>query len=122
MTCALIVISEIGRACRHVGFFYISNHGVDLQLQKELENIAIHYFDLPNVEKLSISMDKGGKAWRGSFLVGDEVTSGIPDQKEGLYFGKELKYNVNETRPLHGVNLWPKGPLGEHPPTYLHCN
>jgi isopenicillin N synthase-like dioxygenase len=85
-----------------------------MHLQTELENIAAEYFKLSDDEKLAIAMEKGGKAWRGSFLVGDEVTSGIPDQKEGLYFGKELRTNVNETRPLHGVNLWPEGPLGKN--------
>lgn len=107
-----IAINEIGAACRKVGFFYIAQHGVDLQLQKEIETIAIEFFDLPDEEKLAISMEKGGKAWRGSFLVGDEVTSGIPDLKEGLYFGQELRVSQNESRPLHGPNLWPSGDLG----------
>lgn len=55
----------------------------------------------------------GGKSWRGSFLVGDEMTSGIPDQKEGLYFGTELNSSNETLLPLHGPNLWPKGDLGE---------
>ena len=40
--------------------------------------------------KLRIRMALGGRAWRGYFRVGDELTSGKPDQKEGLYFGAEL--------------------------------
>ena len=35
-------------------------------------------------------MARGGRAWRGYFPVGGELTSGKPDQKEGLYFGAEL--------------------------------
>ena len=35
-------------------------------------------------------MAKGGRAWRGYFPVGGELTSGKPDRKQGLYFGEEL--------------------------------
>ena len=41
-------------------------------------------------EKMRIRMALGGRAWRGYFPVGAELTSGKPDQKEGLYFGAEL--------------------------------
>ena len=35
-------------------------------------------------------MRHGGRAWRGWFPVGGELTSGKPDMKEGIYFGEEL--------------------------------
>ena len=35
-------------------------------------------------------MAEGGRAWRGWFPVGGELTSGLPDRKEGIYFGAEL--------------------------------
>ena len=42
--------------------------------------------------------------------MGEEFTSGRPDEKEGIYFGREL---LNEdSRPLHGANLWPDGDIG----------
>tara|TARA_A100001035_G_scaffold263818_1_gene244641 strand:- start:115 stop:876 length:762 start_codon:yes stop_codon:yes gene_type:complete len=44
-------------------------------------------------------------AWRGYFKVGDELTSGKEDQKEGIYFGTEG--DAEDTRPLRGQNLWP---------------
>ena len=56
-------------------------------------------------------MSLGGRAWRGYFKVGDELTSGVPDQKEGIYFGSELP--AGHPLPLHGPNLWPSGALGE---------
>lgn len=40
--------------------------------------------------KIEIRMALGGRAWRGYFPVGGELTSGRPDLKEGLYFGTEL--------------------------------
>ena len=33
-------------------------------------------------------MKKGGRAWRGYFSVGEELTSGKIDIKEGLYLGQ----------------------------------
>jgi isopenicillin N synthase-like dioxygenase len=55
-------------------------------------------------------MAHGGRAWRGWFPVGGELTSGRPDRKEGIYFGSELPEDdprVRAGRPLHGANLFP---------------
>ena len=55
-------------------------------------------------------MARGGRAWRGCFPVGGELTSGRPDRKEGLYFGAELADDDPRVRagtPLHGPNLFP---------------
>ena len=52
----------------------------------------------------------GGRAWRGYFPVGGELTSGRPDLKEGLYFGAELDDDhplVRAGTPMHGRNLFP---------------
>lgn len=58
-------------------------------------------------------MKLGGSAWRGWFPVGDELTSGKPDQKEGLYLGQELDEShprVSARVPLHGRNQFPETP------------
>jgi isopenicillin N synthase-like dioxygenase len=55
-------------------------------------------------------MSHGGRAWRGYFPVGGELTSGQPDLKEGLYFGTELDESDPRVRagtPMHGANLFP---------------
>jgi isopenicillin N synthase-like dioxygenase len=59
---------------------------------------------------MQIAMAKGGRAWRGFFPVGGELTSGQPDNKEGLYFGRDLPRSdprVIGGKPLHGPNLFP---------------
>ncbi len=104
------VSHEIDYACKNVGFFYVKNHNVAEELQEELVAVAKAFFDQPSDEKYRIAMSKGGKAWRGYFGVGDEVTSGIPDQKEGIYFGTEIK--SDDPRPLHGRNQWPNSDIG----------
>jgi len=103
---------NIYEASVNVGFFYVANHGVSDELLQRIDDISKHFFALPVEEKKTIDMIYGGKAWRGYFAVGAEVTSGIPDQKEGIYFGTELAANLEDSRPLHGINQWPSGELG----------
>jgi isopenicillin N synthase-like dioxygenase len=102
---------DIEAACRATGFFYVSGHGVPAELVERLDRASRAFFELPLEEKLEIAMARGGRAWRGFFPVGAELTSGRPDQKEGIYFGSELPPDdprVRAGRPLHGANLFPR--------------
>lgn len=81
-----IVANQIRQACCESGFFYIVGHGVDESLQQRLEELSRQFFAQDLETKMKIRMALGGKAWRGYFGVGDELTSGKPDQKEGIYF------------------------------------
>lgn len=106
------VAQRLHQACTESGFFYIVGHGVDEGLCKRLEELSRRFFALDVAEKLRIGMDKGGRAWRGYFRVGDELTSGKPDQKEGIYFGSELPDDhlaVVARTPMFGKNLFPQG-------------
>src|SRR5262249_34073624 len=109
------VAERIGDACRESGFFYIVGHGVGEALQARLRELSREFFAQDLETKLQIRMALGGRAWRGYFRVGDELTSGKPDQKEGLYFGAELAADDPRVRagtPLHGPNLFPAKPEG----------
>jgi isopenicillin N synthase-like dioxygenase len=104
------VASQIGKACRECGFFYIVGHSVDEGLQQALEELSRQFFTQDLETKLKIRMALGGKAWRGYFPVGGELTSGKPDLKEGIYFGAELGGEhplVQADTPMHGSNLFP---------------
>lgn len=103
----------IDRACREHGFFYAVGHGVAPELEHRLEEASREFFALPAKVKLEIEMSRGGRAWRGYFPVGAELTSGLPDRKEGIYFGAELTAahpKVAADTPLHGANLFPAEP------------
>ncbi len=105
------VAKEIEAACRASGFFYVTGHGVGDAVLQTLDSAARRFFALPEEVKLRIAMAKGGRAWRGFFPLGGELTSGRPDGKEGLYFGSELPPDhprVKAGWPLHGANLWPE--------------
>jgi isopenicillin N synthase-like dioxygenase len=105
----------IDLACREVGFFSVVGHGVDPGLLARLDRNAREFFALPEAEKAEIAMPLAGRAWRGWFPLGGELTSGAPDLKEGLYFGAELAADHPRVRagtPLHGPNLFPARPAG----------
>jgi isopenicillin N synthase-like dioxygenase len=109
------VATRFGQACRESGFFYAIGHGVDEDLRSRLRELSQQFFAQDIDAKLRIRMALGGRAWRGYFRVGDELTSGQPDQKEGLYFGAELSADhplVQAGTPLHGPNLFPENPPG----------
>ncbi|BDI19340.1 iron/ascorbate oxidoreductase [Nostoc cf. commune SO-36] len=105
-----VIAEQIRQALQDYGFFYIVGHGIDEQLQQKLEHLSQQFFAQDVETKLKIRMAIGGKAWRGYFPVGNELTSGKPDLKEGIYFGAELEENhplVKASIPMHGRNLFP---------------
>jgi isopenicillin N synthase-like dioxygenase len=107
------VAAQIGAACRAHGFFYVTGHGVDAALVKRLEDLSHRFFELPEETKMQWRMALGGRAWRGFFPLGGELTSGRPDWKEGLYLGTELPAThplVQAKTPVHGPNLFPDLP------------
>ena len=109
------VARQINQACIEHGFFYIAGHGVSESLQQELVALSRLFFQLPAHEKMQIAMHKAGSAWRGYFPLNEELTSGKPDLKEGIYFGTELSTDDNRVKqgiPLHGSNLFPETPEG----------
>ena len=72
---------------------------------------ARSFFILPEADREAMAMHHGGAAWRGWFPIGGELTSSVPDRKEGIYFGAELGPDdprVVAGLPLHGPNLFPE--------------
>ncbi len=105
--------ASIDRACRDVGFFAVTGHGVGPDLQDRLETASHEFFRRRMANKAEIAMANAGAAWRGWFPVGGELTSGVPDRKEGIYFGLEHPPDhprVRTATPLHGANQFPTDP------------
>ena len=101
--------ARIDAACREVGFFAVPLDVSLRPLRDEVISLAAEFFELPEAEKAKVSMAIGGTAWRGWFPLGGELTSGVPDRKEGYYFGAQLP---PDPRPMHGPNIWPAHPAG----------
>jgi isopenicillin N synthase-like dioxygenase len=104
------VAAALDRACRANGFFTVVGHGVPDELVTNVLEGARALFALPEAERRAVAMEHGGRAWRGWFPVGGELTSGRPDRKEGYYLGADLPTDDPRVRsgiPLHGPNLIP---------------
>ena len=100
----------LSQTCRESGFFYVVDHGISPELLRRLESLSHEFFARPLEEKMRLRMELAGRAWRGYFPIGAELTSGQPDQKEGLYFGAELPTDHPKVKagvPLHGTSLYP---------------
>jgi len=103
-------VEGLARACGEPGLFYVENHGVDVTEIEALARLSRAFFAWGLERKLALRMELGGRAWRGYFPLGRELTSGQPDGKEGLYFGQQLSDDdprVRASTPLHGSNLYP---------------
>lgn len=109
--------AAIGRACREVGFFYITHHGVPQAVIDAVYAQAKRFFDLPLAEKEKYAIERSA-CHRGWFRVGGEnldpakqTQSG--DFKEGFKIGRDLPPDhprVLAGLPLHGPDVWPDLP------------
>ncbi|MFW2335031.1 isopenicillin N synthase family dioxygenase, partial [Ilumatobacter sp.] len=118
------VAVQIDRACRELGFFRITGHGIDGQRLADLDRLAREFFDRRDGDKEAFAMRHAGSAWRGWFPLGGEITSGVADRKEGLYVGTDHPADhprVRSATPLHGRNLLPDDGLGAAVDDWLAC-
>jgi isopenicillin N synthase-like dioxygenase len=115
--------SELGAACEHAGFFYVTNHGVDATLLKKVLRMAHEYFSSPLEAKLLSRMPShvGPSMGRGYQQLGQNVTQGARDWHEAIDMFRELSeaeqcapslQEMLRVRPelghlLLGNNIWP---------------
>ena len=106
------ITNAINKACSSYGFFYITGYEsiVSSKSISNLESLATTFFNQTQQEKMNISMKQSGLHWKGYFPSGDELTSGSPDAKEGIYFGEEYSLDspqVLHKLAMHGPNQFP---------------
>ncbi len=104
--------AALGRACREVGFFYVTGHGIPDALRREVFAAAARLFALPDAEKERVSV-KLSPHNRGYVGFGTERLdeAAAPDQKEAFNVGLDLPPDDPEVlagAPFRGPNLWPQ--------------
>jgi isopenicillin N synthase-like dioxygenase len=104
-------LAELRETVRDLGFFYLSGHGIDPALVAEVLALSKRFFALPEAEKLSIAM-VNSPHFRGYNRAGLEHTRGLPDWREQIDIGAELKPWPNDPglpawARLQGPNQWP---------------
>jgi len=107
------IARQIGEACRNIGFFYITGHGVPETLIAETYAETKRFFNLPAAVKAEVAIEHSA-CHRGYFSTGgenlDPAKQKTGDFKEGYKIGRDLEANhplVQAGTPLHGPNQWP---------------
>src|SRR3981189_1998559 len=111
---AQAVAKALGQACRDVGFFYISGHGVSPTLMKRVFDTSPCFFTRPASIREAVSFSGPGDN-RGYIRLGGETLDPgkPPDVKEAFNIGLELPPDDPELlarAPFRARNLWPDMP------------
>lgn len=104
-------LEELRYTARNLGFFYLSGHGIETDLIKQLLTLSRRFFVLPEEEKLAIEM-VNSPHFRGYTRVGRERTRGLPDWREQIDIGTERTALKQEAglpawSRMIGPNQWP---------------
>ena len=105
------VVAALDDACRNVGFFYVRNHGVPLDLCNGIVREAERFFALPLEDKLRYNIDEIG-THHGYVPYGSLVITGNPDLQEAYEVCSELPNDDPDYLAGHicyGPNVWPRG-------------
>jgi isopenicillin N synthase-like dioxygenase len=76
-------LSALRSALIDVGFFYLQNPPIEVELQEALVKTTGAFFDLPTKQKLELDVARS-KHFRGYACAGAEKTATISDQRETL--------------------------------------
>jgi isopenicillin N synthase-like dioxygenase len=71
-------LEDLRHAARDVGFFYLTGHGIDSALLKQVQAHARQFFALPDSEKNAVGMINSPH-FRGYNRAASEITRGQPD-------------------------------------------
>jgi len=107
-------VAILGAACREIGFFCVSGHGIDAASRANLFAAARQFFSLSVAQKrrFSIALSPHNRGYVEMEAERLNATA-PPDRKEAFNVGLELPPDHPEIvaqRPLRGVNLWPEIP------------
>src|SRR3954454_17503590 len=111
---ARAVAGKLGQACREVGFFYVTGHGVPAALLARVFERSAAFFAAPaSIREAASFSGPGGN--RGYIRLGGETLDpGKPaDVKEAFNVGLELAPDDPELvarAPFRAANLWPDMP------------
>ena len=106
------VADRIGEACRRIGFFYVTNHGIPQATIDALIAETRRFFHLPLEEKLKVDI-MGVQRHRGYVPHGGLYAdvNARPDLQEGYEVSLELPEDDPDYRAgsiMYGPNVWPE--------------
>ena len=104
-----VVAEQMLAAAEHLGFFYVSGHGVEKETLERAQREARRFFHQPIEKKLEVAVNH---RHRGFLRVGEATMQGarLPDLKESFIWGLEVDANDPGIAPDNtflGENNWP---------------
>lgn len=107
-----IFVKTVGDALVDIGFFALTDHGVDMALIDKAYAVAQDFFMRPDAEKKKYD-GAHTHGQRGLTLFGREQAkdSKVPDLKEFWHVGQELPAG-HALRKVYPDNIWPEGVPG----------
>lgn len=116
------VAQQIDDACREIGFFAVTGHGVPQDVINGLRHAAHDFFVLPTAQKCTSRHPVEGTN-RGYHPVGGEILAAsnddiaAPDLKEFFHVGPvdvtdDPYYTSDVGQRFFPANIWPESPAG----------
>lgn len=103
------LVERIRAVCHEVGFFIVTNHGVDPALVERVFNTMRTFFALPDDQKLLIDK-RASRHFRGWEAEGAELTNNRPDIRQQIDLWTEWPARAVDVEPpelrLLGPNQW----------------
>ena len=119
------IASEIDRACRHIGFLTIANHGVRRRLVDHAFAVSIEFFDRPAEEKIRVkpsdaAIPRGYQAFKSRNLARTYGLEAPPDLREQFFIGPlapnpDRFPELPQARTFYAENIWPERPADFRP-------
>jgi len=105
------VAAEIGAACDDIGFFYVVNHNVSVEVSDAAVAMMDKFFALPESERLKVKADKNNRRYRD---IWDSVHSnGKLNARDSFDLGFPVAEDDPEVlagTPLYAPNQYPDIP------------
>jgi len=105
---------EMGDACRGLGFFCVTGHGISPSQLQGVFDASREFFYAPEAIKQAVSFDKSdhNRGWIGPEREQLDPSK-APDLKQAFNIGLEMAADDPEIlagKPFRGINLWPETP------------
>lgn len=105
------IVAAIGEACRRIGFFVVTGHGVPSSVLAAVAAQTRAFFALPVEDKSALSIERSPHNRGYVRLQGETLNLARPaDQKEAFNIGLDLDPDDPEVlagKRFRGVNVWP---------------
>lgn len=111
----LTTANALNCACRNVGFFYLTGHGVPEEQRQTVLHEARNWFlnasdkEKETIKRWDIGQGPGrtGDGARGYQRMGENITGGQKDWLEAIDYYRPVSPTLPPYAPIHGPNPWP---------------